>query len=378
MVNFEALIAPINENLPAGIDLKEQGDHDYFILKDYRLAASKQERDAIYDENAPKDSSSWRKIIELAPTLLTRSKDLNVAGWLTEALIRIEGYDGLNTGLKLLTTLIQNYWPDLYPREDEDGLITKISPIISLNGQQGEGTLIAPIYSQPLATNQDLVIAGWQYQQALNYSKITDTEKLANLEKRGVLTLDAIKAVVMQTPVAFFAQQQEIIQECLTQLNVLKDILDQCCGSHEAPPTSNIQQALKFCLETVQTFSRIRQPNAAKNQPVVIATEKNPTAIKSPDKNYNYDHIESREQALAIMIEIANFFRASEPQSPIPFLLEQAVRWSQLSLPDLLAELVPNPDFLNHCFRMIGYQNGVTSLDDVGNETEEYQESELS
>ncbi len=164
MIDITDLTQPIAASTPAGTDLRASGDNQYILLKDYRLSASQQERDALYDENAPRDFQYWRKIVELAPTLLKeRSKDISIAAWLTEALIRLEGFSGLAQGLNLLSQLIINFWPDIYPQEDDDGLITKVVPLISLNGQQGEGTLIAPIYSIPLATNQDKEIAGWQY-----------------------------------------------------------------------------------------------------------------------------------------------------------------------------------------------------------------------
>ncbi len=185
---------------------------------------------------------------------------------------------------------------------------------------------------------------------------ITEADKLANLEKRGVLTLDNIKAVVMQTPIKFFAEQQQLIENCLQALTELKQLLDERCGSDLAPPTSNIQQALKFCLDTVQTFSRIRQPNSA-NLSKITNDKSSVVDSVAAEVNLDYGDIASKEQALSALINIANFFRVREPQSPVPHLLEQAVRWSQLSLPELLAEIVPNPDFLAHCYKLIGFQD---------------------
>jgi len=50
-----------------------------------------------------------------------KSKDLQVAAWLVEALVRRDGFAGLIEGLALIRGLIENFWDTLYP-ELEDGM----------------------------------------------------------------------------------------------------------------------------------------------------------------------------------------------------------------------------------------------------------------
>ena len=45
----------------------------------------------------------------------------------------------------------------------------------------------------------------------------------------------------------------------------------------------------------------------------------------------------SRNKACVQLEELTSFFRATEPHSPISFLLEKALRWSKYTLPELLA-----------------------------------------
>jgi type VI secretion system protein ImpA len=51
---------------------------------------------------------------------------------------------------------------------------------------------------------------------------------------------------------------------------------------------------------------------------------------------------------------IANFFRQTEPHSPISYTLEQTVRWGRMPLPELLSELIPDEKARDHCFRIFG------------------------
>ena len=51
----------------------------------------------------------------------------------------------------------------------------------------------------------------------------------------------------------------------------------------------------------------------------------------------------TREDMLRDIARIAEWFRRNEPQSPLAYTLDDAVRRGRMSLPDLLAELVADP-----------------------------------
>jgi type VI secretion system protein ImpA len=51
---------------------------------------------------------------------------------------------------------------------------------------------------------------------------------------------------------------------------------------------------------------------------------------------------------------VADYFRQSEPHSPVSYALEQAVRWGRMPLPDLLAELIPDESARTNMLRMTG------------------------
>jgi len=80
------------------------------------------------DDDAPQ--GEWRRERKLADWPLTvklitealakKTKDLQLAAWLTEALLRRSGIAGLNDGLQVLQGLVETFWDHLYP-ELEDG-----------------------------------------------------------------------------------------------------------------------------------------------------------------------------------------------------------------------------------------------------------------
>ena len=61
----------------------------------------------------------------------------------------------------------------------------------------------------------------------------------------------------------------------------------------------------------------------------------------------------SREKAIEQLEEIAIFFRQSEPTSPVPYLLERAVRWSKMTMSEWLEELLKDNDSVEQINRVL-------------------------
>src|SRR4029078_2498069 len=72
-------------------------------------------------ESARKEAD-WAPVVRVATDALTkRTKDLELAGWLTEALLHRDGIAGLRDGLALVHQLLEQFWDGVYPEIDEDG-----------------------------------------------------------------------------------------------------------------------------------------------------------------------------------------------------------------------------------------------------------------
>ena len=52
--------------------------------------------------------------------------------------------------------------------------------------------------------------------------------------------------------------------------------------------------------------------------------------------------INNREEALRALAKISEFFKATEPHSTIAFTLDDVIRRARMTLPELLAELLPD------------------------------------
>jgi type VI secretion system protein ImpA len=64
--------------------------------------------------------------------------------------------------------------------------------------------------------------------------------------------------------------------------------------------------------------------------------------------------VATRQEALRTLLRVSEYFRRTEPHSPVSYALEQAVRWAQMSLPDLLSELVTDKSTREEIFKRAG------------------------
>src|ERR1700694_6315960 len=110
------LLNPIPGDNPSGANLR------YAPVYDKIKEARRQDDDAPQGEWAhERKVADYKQVVKLASeALAAKSKDLQLAVWLTEAMLRTEGYAGLLASLKLCQSLIENFWDTLYP-ELEDG-----------------------------------------------------------------------------------------------------------------------------------------------------------------------------------------------------------------------------------------------------------------
>src|SRR5437660_2112228 len=111
MQAWDQLLQPIPGSNPAGANVR------YDAVYDKLKEARREEEDVDQGEwKRPRKVADWPLVIKLTgETLATKSKDLQIAAWLTEALLKQEGLGGLRAGLELLRALLDKFWDQVYP-----------------------------------------------------------------------------------------------------------------------------------------------------------------------------------------------------------------------------------------------------------------------
>ena len=75
---------------------------------------------------------------------------------------------------------------------------------------------------------------------------------------------------------------------------------------------------------------------------------------KTPTTDLN--RLANRDDALQQLGQLAHFFRETEPQSPLPYLLERAQQLGRLSFPELLRELVNDEGARSAAYKLMGVE----------------------
>src|SRR6516162_3479878 len=110
------LLNPIAGPNPSGANLRY--DPAYDKIKEARREESQPPPGMTEQDRKVADNV---QVIRLTSELLTaKTKDLQVAAWLTEAMLKQKGFRGLKDGLSLCCGLVEKFWDTLYP-EMEDG-----------------------------------------------------------------------------------------------------------------------------------------------------------------------------------------------------------------------------------------------------------------
>jgi type VI secretion system protein ImpA len=363
IIDLTTLLSPISDESPTGNDIRldSSPSSKYQLIKSARTAARAAERQSIHDGDNGEADEHWRKIISLAPDILAnQSKDLEIATWFTEALIRRHGFQGLRDAFKLIHGLLENFWDNLYPMPDEeDGMKNRTSPLSGLNGEGAEGVLIPTIRKVPLTEGHyPGPYSFWQYQQAVEAQRgVSDDVRASKIEKLG-FSLDDIEKAVGESSDEFFINQLDDVTVAISFYRKTGELLDQLCGPEDAPSTRNIVDVLEECRSAITHIGKNKLPLPQEDTPAEAESGigEASTGGAAPAQQIA-GAINSREAAFKQLLEISKFFRKTEPHSPVSYVLEKAVKWGNMPLNELIAELIPDSSSRERYSELTGVKN---------------------
>lgn len=305
---------------------------------------------------APPD---WKPVLQLAPQILaTQAKDLEIASIYLEAVVRRFGFAGLRDGFRLMREYCERFWDQLYPMPDSEGIRDRVYPISGLNGEGSDGVLVGPVMRVPItAGGGSGAYSSLEYRQALELEAIPDAAKReTRMKQLGGIPLAVFQKSVADTPVAFFRDLSEDISQCWDEFFRLYQLLDEKCGP-DAPPSSTIREAIQSARSDLEQIAGDKLRAAQPEEAVMAEGDSSgdgASAAPTRDAVSVPEAIRNREDALRALIRVAEYFKKAEPHTPIPYALEQTVRWARMPLPDLLLELVPDKNAREQMFKLIG------------------------
>ena len=332
----EDILAPIAGENPSGIDLRY--DTKLLVYDKIKEARRKDDDLAQGDWQTERKAANYPLVIKLAQdTLATVSKDLQLAAWLTEALLATEHYRGLCQGITLCHSLLTQFWDTVYPVIEDGDRELRAKPLSWIGSM-----LDVPLRSVPLAHSgyswfvyKDSRVVGYEDQVKTDKERQTRSE----LIEAGKLPPEMFDKAFAETPKAFYLAAEKDLDASLLALESLETYCDERFED-DAPAFTKLKNGLKDVRQTVHTLlnrKREKEPDPVEVIPVAAAQKAKAgeednvsSAAAGTLASLSLAEPADRRQAVAVIATAAAFLRKQEPLSPAPYLILRGLRWGEL------------------------------------------------
>jgi type VI secretion system protein ImpA len=242
------LLNPIPGDSPSGENVR------YAPVYDQIREARREEEDVAQGEwQTELKKADWVVVVKLAgETLAKKSKDLQIAAWLTEAITRREGFGGLKAGLELLRGLVEQFWDTLYPEIDEGDLGLRATPLDWLGSRMDQTIKRVPL----TRSGRDW----FAYKESRTVPYEADTADNENKQQARATALEEHKLTPEEfdgdfglTPMAFYQQAEADLDGCLEAVGTLNGICEEKFGD-DSPSFAPLRKTLEEVRQTVHVL----------------------------------------------------------------------------------------------------------------------------
>lgn len=305
----QVLLEPVSAEEPCGES-----------LEDTQLLASF-DTFRVFGQSTPLEPPpDWPVIKARALEALGRSKDLRLLAHLAGAVLRTDGFPAFAETLGVASRWLEAYWTQAYPTVAEDAILRRNA----LNCFADPIGVIDGLRRVPLVSSRAHgTVSLREYDIASGQMAPKDGDPRPTEEQ--------INAAFRDAGADELGRLQESVQNGLAALRSIDTQMREAAGSDAAP---------NFDLLTAQLtrISRMIAPHLA--QPA----QADPAAggEVGPAAGVSAGAVRSRQEAIAALDAVAEFFRRTEPSSPIPLFLGRAKRLVSKDFLEVLADVAPD------------------------------------
>jgi type VI secretion system protein ImpA len=359
------LLAPLPGDDPTGPSIRYDS-----VVSEIRVAREADNPSLPQGEwERPLKKADWPMVARLCTQCLAeRSKDLQLAAWLTEAWIHLHGLDGLRAGIRLVSGLMQAHWDAVHPRQDAEGdfdarvaSLAWMNETLPLTLRLHTGLLQWPDRKPAAISLED-----WNKAPLVTpAAKASDAKES---EPTAIPSREKMTAVVTSNPASVLARR-DLLQICMVDWKQLDELVNAKLGN-QAPSLSRVMDMLTLINRAIGSLLSNHQGASALLVPTVSNQDMNTDALGGVDNTSNAMEladplqpvasmlakgpIQSRTDAYRLLEIVADYLQRTEPHSPTPYLVRRAVGWGQMPLPDLMREVLREEGDLNRFFAMLG------------------------
>lgn len=312
-----SLVRPISTDEPCGENLEESpllASFDTFRL---------------FGQSAPFDAApDWVEIRNRAADALARSKDLRLLAHLGAAALRTDGISAFTDTLTAASAWLDSYWDRTYPRVDEDPVLRRSA----LNCFTDPIAIVDGLRRAPLVSSRQLGGINLRHVE-IAAGQLTPIDGEASPDG------GQIAAAFAAAPIDDLTRLAERVEGALSAVKKIDQTMRTNSGVEASPALDplagqlgRVARVLKGHLAThpERTEQSVQTETGASHDGAGDTTAAPIGAIRS------------RQDAIKALDAVAEFFRRTEPSSPVPLFLERAKRLVSKDFLEVLADIAPD------------------------------------
>jgi type VI secretion system protein ImpA len=334
--DITSLLLPISPENPAGDNLEYEP-----LFDEIRQARESDADYLLQDDWSPSEprKADWKRVRTLSEqALTTKSKDLQLACWFTEALCHQHGLTGLLTGIEFLSEFITRFWFQCWPTLEDDGHCQRNSILLRLDRDLCQQLSSHPVLHHPCST-----LIYWRQILAFEHkvsSNLAEREDL--IRREGDLTMATFNQQAGQFSSIEISQQASIVGKLSTVFNQLEERYASLNQDSDGELFNLSRQTLQDINDYLQRLTRRAIPLGSDDLSQGRNESHTDLFVEAPQGSAM-----NRELAISQMLAIAGYFRQTEPSSPVPFLMDRAARWANMTLTEWLEEMINDQSSMN-------------------------------
>lgn len=336
MLNFTNLLEPIAGSSLAGRDLSFSSEVDAINL-------ARQFDDPSLDQGewvVALKEADWPFVYDKCKALLeTQSKDLRIAGWLLEAASKTRHFEGMAAGFALLAGLCDRYWDVLHPVIEDGDVEQRVGNFAWLL------TRAASLAKEiPLTEGRETAYSWSDFESARARANTELRTGERATQQANQPELAVLEALRRKGSKGYYENLIAAISHTIAAVADFERAMDARLG-RDGPSLTPVKDVLATILSTVQRFgtdvglrTASAMPDDAAPGAATVNAQSGAAAHSGP--------VHSRDHALQRLREVADFFRRTEPHSPVAYLAAKAASWGEMPLHTWLKLVVKDPGSL--------------------------------
>jgi len=328
-INIDDYLKDIDPQNICGDDL--QYDPAFIELEQAIKGKPEQQIGEVFTEAEP---PNWREIKKYSEALLSRTIDLRILVCYLRALTALDGFSGLQDGLTLITAVVEKRWDSIHPQldpDDDNDPTERVNILLTLCDNEA---VLRPLQQVPLLESKSLGRFNFRdISIAAGKTKATSSE--------NETSQSTIDAAVQDVDLNDLQQNYQAIAASLECINQLENLVTDYVGVSEAPSFGEIRSFLKEC-KTFLTDSLEKKGVESADQALIIDEDiQQDNVVTIVTAKSVSGVINNNQDVLKTLNLVCDYYRKNEPSSPIPLLIERAIRLVGRDFMDVLKDLAP-------------------------------------